>query len=224
MVRVIWLAQWRIWWWLYQISGDLKVRYKRWRKKEQQMLGKRLWRERESGLSGCHLIIIVFASVIVSTMERKHPCTMCVCDKSFQNASCLSRHLLTHSGERSHKCAQCDKSFGQASHLKRHILTHSGVKMHKCAQCNKSFGQAFDLKAHMLSHTGEKPHKCTQCNYSTTTGQALNFHIRTHTGEKPHQCNHCEYSSSTSSSMKRHKMRKHLNRSNSRIINPANNL
>ena len=64
--------------------------------------------------------------------------------------------MITHSGEKVHKCAECNKSFGEAGTLKQHMLTHSGVKAHTCSECEKSFGRATNLRVHILTHTGEK--------------------------------------------------------------------
>ena len=83
----------------------------------------------------------------------------------------LKAHMLTHTGEKKHKCAQCEKAFGHGHVLKRHMLTHTGEKSHKCAQCNNQFGKADHLNRHMLLHC-EKIHKCIECNKSfnrTTT-------------------------------------------------------
>ena len=33
-------------------------------------------------------------------------------------------HLLIHSGEKVHQCAECNKSFGRNDILMNHILTH----------------------------------------------------------------------------------------------------
>ena len=43
--------------------------------------------------------------------------------------------MITHTGEKVHKCKKCGDSFGQAGSLKRHKLIHSGdnaiMQLHK---------------------------------------------------------------------------------------------
>ena len=65
------------------------------------------------------------------------------------------------------------------------MITHTGEKVHKCAECGESFGQAGHLKQHMLVHSGEKPHKCTQCDYTSSRASTLKDHMKTHSLEKP---------------------------------------
>ena len=56
-----------------------------------------------------------------------------MCDHSATRAKILRVHLLTHSGERPHKCDHCYiKSFHQPSHLRTHMRTHIGEKSYKC--------------------------------------------------------------------------------------------
>ena len=65
-----------------------------------------------------------------------------------------------------------------ASNLKTHLLTHSGDKPHKCMQCNYPFTLAQALSKHIMTHTRVKPHQCNQCRYSTITNVRL--HEMTH--------------------------------------------
>ena len=102
---------------------------------------------------------------------------------SFYRPDTLKRHLLTHSGDKLHNCAQCSKSFGRPENLKRHLLTHSGEKPHKCVQCNYSFTQAGNLKEHIMTHTGVKPHQCCKCGYSSITLADIRRHEMTHSGD-----------------------------------------
>ena len=51
---------------------------------------------------------------------------------------------------RQHVMTKVDVEF-QAANLKRHLITHTGEKLHKCAQCSKSFGHAASLKTHLIT-------------------------------------------------------------------------
>ena len=90
--------------------------------------------------------------------KQPHKSTHSQRNKSFRQSQHLTRHLITHTGEKSHNCAQCSKSFTDAGTLKRHLLTHSGEKAHNCLQRSKSFNQAGDLEIRLLTHSGVKPH------------------------------------------------------------------
>ena len=90
--------------------------------------------------------------------KQPHKSTYSQCNKSFRQSQHLTRHLITHTGEKSHNCAQCSKSFTDAGTLKRHLLTHSGEKAHNCLQRSKSFNQAGDLEIRLLTHSGVKSH------------------------------------------------------------------
>ena len=111
--------------------------------------------------SGLRILIQVSkmpVSVRPKWEKQPHKSTYSQCNKSFRQSQHLTRHLITHTGEKSHNCAQCSKSFTDAGTLKRHLLTHSGEKAHNCLQCSKSFNQAGDLKIRLLTHSGVKQH------------------------------------------------------------------
>ena len=98
--------------------------------------------------------------------KQPHKSTYSQCNKSFRQSQHLTRHLITHTGEKSHNCAQCSKSFTDAGTLKRHLLLNSfwgkGKHLHNCLQCSKSFTEAGILKEQLLNHSGEKSHNCLQ--------------------------------------------------------------
>ena len=84
------------------------------------------------------------------------------------------------------------------------MITHTGEKVHKCAECGGSFGRAGNLKSHILTQKKETPHKCTQCDYACPEAGNLTWHMKTHSLQKPNECKWCEYSSITKSDLSRH--------------------
>ena len=84
-------------------------------------------------------------------------------------------------------CSQCTYTCYLKADLTKHLLTHTGQRPHKCTfpGCDKSFAQKSNLPTHLLTHTGERPHKCPHCNKAFTQKGALNIHLLTHTGERP---------------------------------------
>ena len=56
-----------------------------------------------------------------------------------KSKSHLSKHMLIHSRDKPHKCANCGKSFTQKVHLSTHMLIHSGSKGHRCDLCGNKF-------------------------------------------------------------------------------------
>ncbi|XP_051918743.1 zinc finger protein 135-like [Hippocampus zosterae] len=97
-----------------------------------------------------------------------------------------------HADHRYFKCSHCDKTFGTKYSLTRHMQSHTGDKTHwKCSQCGRTLGDRRNLRRHMMVHTGEKPFTCSICGKRFSQKANLITHTRTHTGEKPFACTHC---------------------------------
>ncbi|XP_060588668.1 protein krueppel-like [Ruditapes philippinarum] len=52
----------------------------------------------------------------------KHVCP--ICSRPFPSSSGLSRHLLTHTGEKPFECEVCGKRFNRKGNMRTHMLVH----------------------------------------------------------------------------------------------------
>ena len=94
--------------------------------------------------------------------------------------------------EKPSSCERCGKCFAKATYMKRHMITHTGNKSHTCKVCHKLFSFPAKLEVHMRTHTGEKPFECKFCSKKFTQTSARSGHVRrNHTGETPFPCNLC---------------------------------
>ena len=65
--------------------------------------------------------------------------------------------MITHTGERLHKCPYCGKGLQSKQSLQSHIRTHTGEKPYTCDVCGKAFAdQAFFSKHKRLHMTDEE--------------------------------------------------------------------
>ena len=72
-------------------------------------------------------------------------------------------------------CEVCQKCFDKASDLKRHVFQHSDCKPFQCSICSMQFSQWGTLKKHLNIHD-MKPFYCGNCNNRYKSRDKLNQH------------------------------------------------
>ena len=120
------------------------------------------------------------------------------CGKDFKAPSDITRHLASHSSEKSYHCEDCDTSFSLKHNLERHIqklhiqdCKKEGLKF-KCEFCGMDYNEKSSLKTHQLKYhmsEGQESqttrHQCSTCGVSYAYKQSLNEHVQVeHEGKK----------------------------------------
>ncbi|XP_030012690.1 zinc finger protein 394-like isoform X2 [Sphaeramia orbicularis] len=136
-------------------------------------------------------------------MHSKETDVACaVCGKTFDSSDNLHAHLKSYKAMK--VCCICGKQCKRMSALTEHMISHTGEKLHRCNVCGKGCSRKADLKVHMRKHTGEKPFGCSLCCKSFTHSSHLIKHMRSHTGERPYQCDVCGRGFQQSTHLKHH--------------------
>ncbi|KAI4494764.1 hypothetical protein M0804_000965 [Polistes exclamans] len=105
------------------------------------------------------------------------------CRKKFKSQKNLDNHAELH--KMKYVCEQCGMEFKFKYGLTKHLRTHSGEKSYLCAICGKTFGCLSSQKIHLLKHVGERPYVCDICGQSFTQRSPMMLHRRKHPGVHP---------------------------------------
>ncbi|XP_069156670.1 zinc finger protein 724-like [Procambarus clarkii] len=102
------------------------------------------------------------------------------CGKTFSDRSGLNRHMLVHTGVKSHVFEECGKKFLRNDYLQQHLMAHSGDKHFLCKHCGKRFCRLGNLNDHMMGHNGTRPHMCHVCDKLFSRPDYLKDHMVVH--------------------------------------------
>ena len=144
---------------------------------------------------------------VVRVHIKKLPHLCHICGKGFQTATCVKRHILTHTGERSFACefTDCFKTYASSDSLNKHLTRHYGEKSYKCAFCNVRFVTQYNMNRHKSTHKTcavlnaankveisesdtvcvrnkkKRKHQCQVCNKRLKRYGHMSCHLKTRT-------------------------------------------
>ncbi|KAJ6636651.1 Zinc finger protein [Pseudolycoriella hygida] len=148
-----------------------------------------------------------------ASQEKIHQCNKC--DKIFNRATHLKRHIATHSDIKPYSCEICDKRFRRVDHLNIHRHHHSSIKPHVCDVCQKGFTRSEHLRKHKECRHGDKTQVavktefCNICQKGFTTPKYLQVHMKSHTN-RTFACKFCEDKFGTKAELNEHQ-KTHVN-------------
>ena len=163
-------------------------------------------------------------SVKESRLKKEHICE--VCNKSFEKASRLLRHLNVHNADgKPFECEVCKIRFVSKRSLIRHGIKHSDTlfpstllinktpSAYNCKFCPREFSKQESLSSHLRIHKDQLHEKkdfiCEYCPKILPNQRALRRHVQTHDEAKIHKCNTCERVFSLRGQLVNHVMSKH---------------
>ena len=123
------------------------------------------------------VIIHIFHFRFAVHNAQVHACTYEGCEKTFKIRNLLTRHLKTHTSERTFACDKCDKAFKTQSNLSSHKTVHALESKFFCDECGQQFKHRTSLVSHMRWHNGAKPFKCPYCQKSFNQNGNLQEHV-----------------------------------------------
>ena len=144
--------------------------------------------------------------------EVSHECKICF--KVLKNSKCFQAYMKIHAGKigRRHACNICQKKFQYASSVEKHMTYHTGEKKYNCYLCHSQFTQPCHLKTHMLRRHSDTTKEqndpyaftCDLCNKTFTRFNSLNEYMTVHFSEARHKCDTCGKRFSRKKNLHRH--------------------
>jgi len=128
-----------------------------------------------------------------------------VCSKSFQHKRNAQKHIkVVHMGRKDWSCELCAKRFGTGSDLTRHMKSHTLEKTLKCEFCDQLFGHNFTLKKHILAMHSERKLECHLCDKKFPNQKMLEIHMERHNPSRLFQCDVCNKQFKQNFTLKEH--------------------
>ncbi|XP_063688647.1 zinc finger protein 501-like [Bolinopsis microptera] len=149
---------------------------------------------------------------VVSGKEKVHKCD--VCGKMFAQRCTLTAHIRTvHDKVARLSCPYCKYKTDQQPNLTRHMLTHTGDKQYKCTQCDYTAITKQSLTTHIYNNHTNKTYKCQykQCGVKKPSEQELYDHISTEHPLQQYRCDVCPMSYNRADTLEAHR-RIHVDR------------
>ena len=126
------------------------------------------------------------------------------------------------------KCPHCSRTFPWESSLSRHILTHTGQKPYKCPKCDLLFTTKSNCDRHLIRKHMKKDGckiKSEPSHSTTITSEGTGSHLLLrNVPERPYKCSYCPSSTfSTIVTLQKHILSKHGIKTNEHVTDEATN-